>query len=102
MPNCGSEDEPSAPGLVCGTGESFRLLVSLAADEQNMAPIEPLTDAQPAAQILRLLPVTGATGMPNGSMESRADNTLSDLRSAANHSSTQLDQEATLNTCSGT
>jgi hypothetical protein len=78
------------------------LLVSLAADEQNMAPIEPLTDAQPAAQILRLLPVTGATGMPNGSMESRADNTLSDLRSAANHSSTQRDQEATLITCSGT
>jgi excisionase family DNA binding protein len=32
--------------------------VFLAADEQNMAEIEPLIDAQQAAQILRLHPVT--------------------------------------------
>lgn len=49
-----------------------------------MAPIEPLIDAQPAAQILRLLPVTGGTSMPNGSMEFHADQTLGDLRPAAN------------------
>jgi len=43
---------------VRGTGESFRSLVALAADEQNMAQIEPLIDAHEAAQILRLHPVT--------------------------------------------
>ena len=43
---------------VRGTGESFRSLVALADDEQNMAQIEPLIDAHEAAQILRLHPVT--------------------------------------------
>ena len=41
-----------------GTGESTRLLVFLAVDEQIMAHIEPLIDAHEAARILRLHPVT--------------------------------------------
>jgi len=44
-----------------------------------MAPIEPLDDAQPAAQILSLLPETRGPSMPSGSMESRAGKTLGDL-----------------------
>ena len=43
-----------------------------------MAHIEPLIDAQPAAQILGLLPVTRGASVPNGSMESHADRTLGD------------------------
>ena len=43
-----------------------------------MAHIEPLIDAQPAAQILGRLPVTRGASVPNGSMESHADRTLGD------------------------
>jgi len=43
-----------------------------------MAHIEPLIDAQPAAQIMGLLPVTRGASVPNGSMESHADRTLGD------------------------
>ena len=44
-----------------------------------MAHIEPLIDAQPAAQILGLLPVTQGASVPNGSIESHADKTLDGL-----------------------
>jgi hypothetical protein len=44
-----------------------------------MAHIEPLIDAQPAAQILGLLPITQGASVPNGSIESHADKTLDGL-----------------------
>jgi hypothetical protein len=44
-----------------------------------MAHIEPLIDAQPASQILGLLPVTQGASVPNGSIETHAAKTLDDL-----------------------
>src|SRR5271157_3687426 len=79
MPNCGPTDtEFCCYFKSSAASPSLSVAGFLAADEQNMAHIEPLIDAQPAAQILGLLPVTQRASVPNGSIESHADRTLGD------------------------